>query len=90
MNNLYNYVNYILDELAPYKKLTKREIKLKSKPWIDSSLLSKMIERDKLLHKYCKLKDKNSTHALDIYNQYKIIRNNVTNSKRQSKVNYYK
>ena len=90
MNNLYNYINYILDELAPYKKLTKREIKLKSKPWISSSLLSIMNERDKLLRKYCKLNDKNSTHAINIYNQYKTIRNSITNTKRQSKINYYK
>ena len=90
IQNLYDYINHILDELAPYKKLTKREIKLKSKPWINSILLTKMKERDKLLHKFCKLKDKNSTHAVNIYNQYKIIRNEVTNDKRHNKSNYYK
>ena len=34
MDNFYQQINYILDELAPYKKLNKREIKLKLKPWI--------------------------------------------------------
>ena len=90
LSNLYHHINFILDELAPYKKLTKREIKLKAKPWINNVILSKMHERDKLLRKFCNLKDKNSTHAQNIYNQYKTIRNNVTNLKRQSKSNYYK
>ena len=34
MNNFYNQINILLDEVAPYKKLTKKERKLKSKPWI--------------------------------------------------------
>ena len=49
-----------------------------------------MKERDKLLHRYCKLRDKNSRNAQNIYTQYKIIRNNITKSKRDSKTNYYK
>ena len=90
MNNLYNHITYILDELAPYKKLSKREIKLKSKPWINNDILNQMKERDKLLKKFCKLKNKNSESARTIYNQYKIIRNKITKAKRESKVNYYK
>ena len=90
MDNFYQQINYILDELAPYKKLNKREIKLKLKPWINNEILSEMKERDKLLHRYCKLKDKNSINAQNIYTQYKIIRNNITKSKRDSKTKYYK
>ena len=89
MNKLYNYICNILDEMAPYKKLTKREVKLKFKPWIDNNILSKIKDRDKFLRKYCKLKDINSARALNIYSQYKILRNDVTNSKRASKSKYY-
>ena len=32
MNNLHDYINKLLDMYAPYKKLSKKEIKLKSKP----------------------------------------------------------
>ena len=46
--------------------------------------------RDKLLRKFCKLKNKNSIHAINIYSQYKNIRNNITSLKRTSKTNYYK
>ena len=42
MNNLHQHINCQLDEFAPYKKLSKRELKLKSKPWINSEILSKM------------------------------------------------
>ena len=49
-----------------------------------------MYERDKLLRKFCKFKNKNSIHAQNVYTQYKTIRNDVTNLKRQSKTNYYK
>ena len=32
--HFYNKINYILDEMAPYKKLNNNQIKLKAKPWI--------------------------------------------------------
>ena len=58
MNNLHQHIDYLLDEFAPYKKLSKKEYKLKSKPWINRNILTEMKKRDKLLHKYCKAKDK--------------------------------
>ena len=48
MNNFYNQINILLDEVAPYKKLTKKEIKLKSKPWITIDIQHLMQKRDKL------------------------------------------
>ena len=59
MNNLYNDTTYLLDEFAPYRKLTKKEFKLKSKPWISNEILTKIHERDKLLYKYSNAKDLN-------------------------------
>ena len=35
ITNLYNNINYLLDEFASYKKLNKHEIKFKTKPWIN-------------------------------------------------------
>ena len=52
MNNLYNHVSNLLDKTAPFKK----DIKLKPKPWINQEIRSLMKKRDKLLHKYSKLK----------------------------------
>ena len=47
MNNFYNQINILLDEVAPYKKLTKKEIKLKSKPWITIDIQHLMQKWDK-------------------------------------------
>ena len=88
MNSLHHYVNNLLDICAPYKKLSKKEIKLKSKPWISIKIQS-LKKRDKLLTKFSKHK-KNSQLATNIYNEYKIIRNNITKMKRDSKMDYYK
>ena len=90
MNNLYDYINGLLDIYAPYKKLSKKEIKLKSKPWINNEILSLMKKRDKLLSKYTKHKKNNPELASNLFNEYKLIRNNVTRLKRDSKLQYYK
>ena len=87
MDNLYNNLVYMLDEYAPYKKISKKEFKLKSKPWIDSGIRNKIYERDKLLKKYRKSKDEN--RKLTIYEDYKRTRNFVTNMKRDAKTKYY-
>ena len=73
LNNLHDYINKILDRYAPYKKLSKKEIKFKSKPWISNEILSLMKKRDKLLFKYTKHKKKKCELATNLYNEYKII-----------------
>ena len=76
MENFHNHVNFILDEFAPFRKLNKREIKLKSKPWINKETLFLMWERDKLFSKYHKCK--NLINKPNLFSQYKFIRNDVT------------
>ena len=88
MENLIDTITYLLDETAPYKKISKKEYKLKMKPWISREILAKINERDKLLHKSCKEKD--SERKKNLHNQYKIIRNSITKLKRESKITYYK
>ena len=88
LENLFKKINFFLDESAPYKKLNKKEIQLKQKPWINKDILTKIYERDKLLRKYCNLKD--PTRKENIYAQYKALRNSITNLKRQAKVEYYR
>ena len=90
MNNLHQYINYLLDELAPYKKLSKKEHKLKFKPWINKYILARMKKRDKLLNKCCKAKEKDSLHIQAIYEEYKVTRNSITEMKRESKIDYYR
>ena len=72
INNLH-HINYILDEFTPYKKLSKKELKLKSKPWINNLILIEINKHDKLLHKYSKIKHVDIETARSIYDEYKII-----------------
>ena len=72
MNNFYNQINILLDEVAPYKKLTKKEIKLKSKPWITIDIQHLMQKRDKLYHKYCQ--ESNKTKKEELYINYKKLK----------------
>ena len=83
MNNFYNQINILLDEVAPYKKLTKKERKLKS---IDIQHL--MQKRDKLHHKYCQ--ESNKTKKEELYINYKKLRNNIVKYSKYSKTIYYK
>ena len=89
INNFHRHINYLLDELALYKKLSKKELKVKSKPWINNLILIEINKRDKLLHKYSKMKNKDSDTASIIFDKYKKIRNIVTKLKRDSKLEYY-
>ena len=53
IEKLYSQVNVYLDEFAPYIRITKKEYKLKSKPWISQDIQFLMWERDKIFHQYC-------------------------------------
>ena len=88
MNNLCNNTIYLLDEFDPYRKLTKKEFKLKSKPWISNEILTKIHERDKLLYKYSNAKDLN--RKINLLKDYKILRYAITRMKGDAKSKYYK
>ena len=49
--NFFNGITYLLDEFAPFKKVTKKEMKLLSKPWISNEILKKCKDRDSILKK---------------------------------------
>ena len=82
-----NFV-YLLDEFAPYRRISKKEFKLKAKPWINHEILNNIKIRDKLLLKYHKSKD--ARNKIIIYEKYKLIRNSITKLKREAKKRYYK
>ena len=45
----YDTLNFHLDEMAPYKKVSRKEFRLMLKPWITNDILRKCKERDSLL-----------------------------------------
>ena len=80
-------IDRLMDEMAPLKTLTNREIGLKQRPWINSEILGLMKERDKL--------HKNYLHETDVYRKnsilgdYKKKRNEIVEKIRLSKNQHY-
>ena len=77
-----------MNEFAPYRKFTKKEFKLKSKPWISNEILTKIHERDKLFYKYSNAKDLN--RKINLFKYYNILRNTITRMRRDVRSKYYK
>ncbi len=73
----------LLQKLCPEKKLNKKMLKLRNKPWIDFKIQKMMKIRDKLFKQF---KDSNSPAALIAYTNF---RNPTVNEIRQSKKEYY-
>ena len=81
-------INCVLDKHAPLKKLSNKEYKLKSKPWLTHGILKSIRKRDKLLHQYMKEKKEDKKKILQ--NKYKQYKNKITTLIRSSKSAYYK
>ena len=67
----------------PFKQTTPRELKPKSKPWINPYIKKMMQYRDRLLRKF------HRTHSKETEALYKKFRNQVLNNTRKSKVKYF-
>ncbi len=73
----------IVEKHAPLKKLTKKDIKLQNKPWINSKIRKMIQLRDKLLKKLRKKPDPVVNLA------YKKFRNRIASELKESKKSYY-
>ena len=83
----FDTLKFHLDEMAPYKKVTKKEYKLMTKPWITRAILEKCYSRESILQNISKENDPDKIYSL--WNDYKKLRNEITQDKRISKKNYY-
>ena len=70
---------------APLKKINKKDLKLKSKPWINNNILRMIKRRDKLFERK-KRQPKNE----DIQRLYRLFRNRVNFEVKKSRKLYYK
>ena len=68
---------------VPFKQTTSRELRLKSKPWINPYIQKVMQYRDRLLRTF------HRTHSKETEDLYKKFRNRVANNIRKSKVKYF-
>ena len=73
--------------MAPFKTLTKKEQHLAQRPWINSDILEKINERDKI-HKTF-LKTVEQPKRSEIFDLYKLKRNEVVSLIRKSKKSYF-
>ena len=87
-SSLIDSVNKILDDLAPIKKLTKKERNLLKRPWITEGILTSIRQRDKMNKLWMKEKDVYKKET--IHKQYKLRRNLIITLLRRSKGDYYK
>lgn len=81
--SFHDTVNFHLDEMAPDRLVSNKELKLMLKPWITQEILAKCDKRDELLKKF--KSEKNSDLATVIYKEYKLLRNQITADKRRGK-----
>ena len=85
--NFFNGITYLLDEFAPYRKVTRNEYKLMLKPWISKEILQKCNKRDSILKSISREYDQDM--KITLRNEYKKLRNEITQDKRNSKKSYY-
>ena len=78
----------LLNKHAPMRKLSKKEIKLKKKPWLTMGLLKSISKKRALYSKFRndKLKNKNTELSFGQYKDYNDLLNKL---KRKSKRNFY-
>ena len=82
-DNFINSYTNTLDHHAPLRNLTRKEKKLKQKPWITKAILTANAHKNKLYKQYLNQKTDESFH------EYKKYRNKLTHIKENSKRKYY-
>ena len=81
----YDQLDSVCKKHVPYKTLSKKEVKISSKPWITREIFAKMKYRDKLYSKLLKSKQPGpSLHYL-----YKKFRNRIVKNPKDSKSSYF-
>ena len=82
-NRFLSNLDEVVKTHAPLRKLTKRDIKFRNKPWINGKIQKMMRIRDRLLGR---LKKTNGQSVKDLYKKF---RNRISDSLRESKVSYF-
>ena len=78
----------IIDKYMPLRKLSKKEIKQQSKPWITAGIRNSIKRRDKMYKKYIKANNLETNE--NYFNSYKELRNHIVDLCRNSKTLYYR
>ena len=65
-NNFLKRINAILDNHAPLRKVTKKKLRFRSKPWITLGLQKSISIKNSLFAKFIKLNDINQRNEMHI------------------------
>ena len=76
-------MNGLLDKHAPFKKVRKYQLKLKTKPWIPVAIHKTIFVENSLFKKYIKMKD--PAEKIEIHDKYKYCRNLLSTVIKKSK-----
>jgi len=82
-DQFYQKISNVVDQHLPLKRLSKREIKQQSKPWITKGIITSIRIKNSFYRKF--MKSKSSYY----YNKYKFYRNRVNRIVKISKTKYY-
>lgn len=85
--SFYDQIIYLLDEHAPLKLVTKKEMSLRLKPWITGNIRQQMFLRDSFFRKFCR--SKLSVAKDEWHSKYRMQRNKVIFLIKESKKSYY-
>ena len=77
----------LVNDHAPLKKLTKKQLTLKSKPWINQHIQRRMNYRDRIFKKY--QSERNNVLKSSLWIQYKSERNLISHLLTKAKQNYF-
>ena len=88
MEEFLSKFNGILDKHMPLQKITQKQFKQRYKPWISNEMLQKISDKGKFFRKY--INCKNALNKNRIYDEYKLLKNEVTFLTRDRKKAYYK
>ncbi len=80
-------IEKVFNEMAPIRKLTRKESNLLSRPWITSGILKSIKDRYQTHHLFVKEKDQIKKNVL--FQSYKIKRNMIKSLIKKSKRDYY-
>jgi hypothetical protein len=83
----YAIINSLIDKYMPLQKMTKKEIKQQSKPWINLEILNNIKERDKLQKHYIVSKDVKI--KFELHTKFKELRTKIQADIKNSKKKYF-
>ena len=79
----YDQISAIIDKQIPFKQITRKEVKLRSKPWITPAIKRSIQVKNKWHRKFLK------TKSIYYFNKFKYDRNKLNHLLKLSKKQYY-